>query len=279
MSNTLNEAYYRAVYDVWTHGRWVDPVLATNSITSNFGERPKASRELVGHTFVVQNPRARLLTLGAHAANERFVVANFLWMLSGRDDHAWIGQYNDKGAGLAVDGHYPGAHGRRIGPQLRRVIDLLKEDPTSRRAVLQVSREEDLFTHSRDIPCVLALQFFVRDGRVELVVHMRSQNLLRVFPYDFYAFSMFQEVIAACLGLGVGMYTHQVGSLHFFEGDEDLVSKILDGDCNPSPTMWPIPYIKDLDEVIFEVMHHASGLTGASRVYWQTMLDQLAVPA
>jgi len=240
----LDSAYRQTLADLRGHGQLVPAVQDPTSITTGFGAKAKNFYELRGYTFSIANPRQRLVSGEGRKASEQFCVANFLWMLFGRDDHEFIGHYNQKGAALAeVDGHYPGAHGRRIGNQLFRVIDELRAEHSSRRAVLQVSREEDLFSHSRDIPCVIAIQLFRRpvtllhtngtasnalhNEALDMVVHMRSQNAVFVMPYDIYAFTMFQEFIASALGIQVGTYHHQVGSLHFFEGEEGVVDTIL----------------------------------------------------
>lgn len=250
VANDFETVYRRTLEALMIDGRNVPPVQSPTSITSGFGVKPKASRELVGFTFRLNDPRRRELTNGVRGYHPVFARANFLWMLGQRDDHAWIERFNDKGAGLAeVDGHYPGAHGRRMGNQLQRVIDLLREDPTSRRAVISIYDREDLFTHSRDIPCVLELQLLRRNDRVECVTHMRSQNTVFVMPYDVFAFTMLQEVVAAALGIGVGPYTHQVSSLHMFEGDEEVVRQVLNTRLVESPSMGTMPAVLDVREL------------------------------
>lgn len=309
----LDAAFRTALADLRDSGQLVPAVQDQTSITTGFGNLPKNFRELRGYSFSIAQPRARLVMGEGRKASEQFCIANFLWMLFGRDDHEFIGHYNQKGKLLAeVDGHYPGAHGRRIGNQLLRVIAELKAEPSSRRAVLQVSREEDLFSHSRDIPCVIAIQLFRRPSRslhaagllvpggpevLDMVVHMRSQNSIFVMPYDIYAFTMFQEFIASALGIGLGSYHHQVGSLHFFEGEEVVIDRIL-GEIPPrdgNDIMPTMPALSNLsgpswapvsaEDLIYrlsmgerEVRKHGSTSASLTRLlppYWIDLLNKL----
>ncbi len=297
----LDGAYRRALLDLSVHGQLVPAVLDPTSITTGFGSKPKNFYELRGYAFSIANPRQRLVSGDGRKVSEQFCIANFLWMLFGRDDHEFIGHYNPKGAKLAeVDGHYPGAHGRRIGNQLFRVIDELRAEPSSRRAVLQISREEDLFSHSRDIPCVIAIQLFRRPvtlistpespargpaEALDMVVHMRSQNSIFVMPYDIYAFTMFQEFIASALGIHLGTYHHQVGSLHYFEGEEPIITAILNEGTPSAEISLTMPAFPDAQDLIHRLrmgesevrrLRHTTEAMGRMLPgYWLDLLNKL----
>lgn len=301
----LDAAFRATLQELRSHGRLVPAVQDPTSITTGFGAKPKNFYELLGHSFSIANPRQRLIGGEGRKASEQFCIANFLWMLFGRDDHEFIGHYNQKGAKLAeVDGHYPGAHGRRIGNQLFRVIEELKAEPSSRRAVLQISREEDLFSHSRDIPCVIAIQLFRRPTTLihsfnnnetrrteaealDMVVHMRSQNSIFVMPYDIYAFTMFQEFIASALGIHLGTYHHQVGSLHYFEGEEPVITTILNEGTPQVEISSTMPSFTDPQDMIHRLRmgeaevrkygHTSANLEKLLTPYWIDLLNKLKV--
>lgn len=301
----LDAAFRATLQELRTNGQLVPAVQDPTSITTGFGAKPKDFYELRGHTFSLADPRQRLVGGEGRKASEQFCIANFLWMLFGRDDHEFIGHYNQKGAKLAeVDGHYPGAHGRRIGNQLFRVIEELRAEPSSRRAVLQISREEDLFSHSRDIPCVIAIQLFRRpttlihtfnnnetrrteSETLDMVVHMRSQNSIFVMPYDIYAFTMFQEFIARSLGIHAGTYHHQVGSLHFFDGEQSIIGAILSEPPPPVDLMPTMPQFSDPQDLIHRLRmgeaevrkygHTTAAMEKLLPPYWLELLNKLRV--
>ncbi len=112
------------------------------------------------------SPLDRVLMNGARDANPFFMLYEALWMLAGRNDVKALSHYNTKLAGLASDDGetYNGAYGyrwrktwadkgdaessSRIDPrtqvdQLDIIVDHLKANPYSRRAVLQMWNVED----------------------------------------------------------------------------------------------------------------------------------------
>jgi hypothetical protein len=91
--------------------------------------------------------------------------------------------------------------------------------------VVGIWHPEDLWAaraKSKDIPCTLDWQFLVRDNRLHMGVAMRSNDAWLGFPYDVFAFTCFQRVVAAHLGVDVGLYHHHViGSMHLYARDEE----------------------------------------------------------
>ncbi|PVZ94544.1 thymidylate synthase [Amnibacterium flavum] len=166
------------------------------------------------------DPRSRL----SRSAGRSTVVSalgELCWYLHGSDDVAHVAYYVPQYRREAIDGRLPGAYGPRLfGPggngQLGRVIEILKQKPDSRQAVVQLFDADDL-SRTKDVPCTCTLQFLLRDGRVELIVHMRSNDAFLGLPHDLFAFTMFQELVARSIGAELGAYTHFVGSLHLYD--------------------------------------------------------------
>ena len=57
----------------------------------------------------------------------------------------------------------------------------------------------------------------VREGRLDWMQVMRSNDLLLGTPHNFVQFTMLQEIIAGWLRLDVGRYGHLSDSLHVYE--------------------------------------------------------------
>jgi thymidylate synthase len=59
----------------------------------------------------------------------------------------------------------------------------------------------DLYDQRRtcDVPCTLTLQFLIRQGRLDMIVNMRSNDLLWGFSYDITQFAFVQRLLAMCL--------------------------------------------------------------------------------
>ena len=180
-----------------------------------------ATIELFGCSMTLLNPRARLSRTGARGLAFS-TLAELCWYLSGSDDVSAIAHYVPRYREAAEsDGRVHGAYGPRLfekdgDGQLGAVIDLLRNRPTTRQAVVQIFDKSDLAKRFADVPCTCTMQFLVRQDRLQMIVYMRSNDVFMGFPHDVFAFTMIQEIVARSLGIEVGRYTHMVGSLHVY---------------------------------------------------------------
>jgi thymidylate synthase len=189
-----------------------------------------ATREIIGVVLRLSKPKARL-SRSENRGRTFSALGELLWYLSGSDRLEFIEPYVPLYKDDAVDGVLPGAYGPRIFAmrqkinQLKNVIDTLKENPRTRRAVIQLFNAEDIETRLTEIPCTTTLQFFVRDEKLLLSVTMRSNDAYWGLPHDVFCFTMIQEMVARCLDVGLGEYYHYVGSMHVYER---FVEKIVE---------------------------------------------------
>ncbi|MEV7971194.1 thymidylate synthase [Sphaerisporangium sp. NPDC088356] len=187
--------------------------------------RGMATREVLDVDLALSRPQARLLLASpARVLNVAFAVAETVWILSGSDDE-WIYDYNGQLRKYADDGRLRGAYGprmRRWGghlDQLAQVLALLKADPDSRRAVIQLYDPARDSAGHRDVPCTLGFRFHLRQKRLHMSTTMRSQDLWTGMPYDLFFTTTLHELMAGWLGVELGTYRHHVDSLHLYEDD------------------------------------------------------------
>jgi thymidylate synthase len=167
------------------------------------------------------------------------MVAELLWYLSGNDKTEWISKYSNFWKSISDDGvHANSAYGARLFAkhpkiaggrfsQWEYIIGELKKDPDSRRAVMHLRVPDDSIDAKLDVPCTLALQFFIRDGKLHQIVNMRSSDVIFGIAYDIPAFTLFQEILANELGVELGTYTHMSNSLHIYERHFGMAETIL----------------------------------------------------
>jgi thymidylate synthase len=183
----------------------------------------------LGHELVVGPGPLSIPLSPSRRPDVTFACAQLLWVLAGAEDAASIGFYNPRAEVFAdVNAHLSGAVGPRLGGGrnfLLHNLRLLRRDPATRRAVIPLIYPDDLLNSSRDFPCGLALQFFLREGALTTVCFMRSQSALMVMPYDLVLFRGIQHVLASELGVPVGQYVHLTSSMHIY--DEELISAQL----------------------------------------------------
>jgi thymidylate synthase len=72
-----------------------------------------------------------------------------------------------------------------------------------------------------EVPCLSFCNILVRNGRLNMVVHTRSEDLTWGFPYDTYFFQTYQMILAGLTGFDIGTYTHLVTSLHLYKDTLD----------------------------------------------------------
>lgn len=152
--------------------------------------------------------------------NYKFMVAEWLWIWFGMDDVRTISQYNKEIAKFSDDGEIlSGAYGPRLIVQEAHVAKTLAEDRDSRQAVFTIFSPHP--PKSKDIPCTLTLQIFVRAGVVHATVNMRSSDIWLGLPYDFFTFSMFVNLFCSKFmpECELGSMTFNLGSSHLYHSD------------------------------------------------------------
>ncbi len=209
-----------------------------------------------------EKPFQRVLFNTQRDCNPFFHLYESLWMLAGKNDVESLKFYNSKIGVIASDNGetFNGAYGYRwrTGPgwddsymgnpflvnQLDILIEHLKQNPNSRRAVLQMwNVGDDLLKidSSKDVCCNLSVLFSLRKRtyhtisdtvnkygngvniRHELVyldmtVTNRSNDMIwGMLGANVVHFSFLQEYVANCLGVQVGNYYHFTNNLHVYE--------------------------------------------------------------
>lgn len=197
---------------------------AYNRLLTELRQAPESSprgmltKELVGVQLRIVNPLSRLAYAPGRRLSLPFAIAETLWIWSGRDDLAYVARYNKRYAQFSDDGKtLYGAYGSRAKEQLDRVVQQLTNDHDSRQAVVAIYDANDGVTITKDVPCTQGWQFLLREGKLSMICTMRSNDVFWGLPYDLFANTMIQEWMAKHIGVAVGEYIHQAGSMHAYE--------------------------------------------------------------
>ncbi len=254
-----------------------------------------------------EKPLERVLFNQARDANPTALLYEAMWMLAGRNDVEPLAyytrqfrEYSDDGETLNGAYGYRWRHARFYHPegqwgqdQLEVLIDHLKADPNSRRAVLQMWEvESDLLKigpgegTSRDVCCNLSVMFSLREtgketmsfkeerhnplvpipGTVkitpervlDITVTNRSNDLVwGLLAANYTCFSVLAEYMAARLGVGVGKYHHFTNNLHCYIERKDWspVEWLADETPQYETFRQSVPLIRDVE--VFEREMHA----------------------
>lgn len=198
--------------------------------------RGMPTKEIFGSSFTLSNPRARVLSIVGRRWNHALAIGELCWHLRQSDDveslahyaHIWRDFADDS---LTIRGS---CYGKKIfsnspsrPSRWSIALNLLKDDPDTRRAIVTVGGFDDDHPElSNDVSCVQSLHFFIRNNKLNIYVHMRSNDAFIGLPYDVYLLTFFQELMALELGVELGTYLHFADSLHLYLRDEERASSI-----------------------------------------------------
>lgn len=225
--NSFSEVYKKAIMTILRNGQEVSP-------------RGSKTFELAPATIVIKDARKLLTMPKLRNGNYAFQLAEALWMLRGSNDLDEIAHYNRVWRHFEDEdekGILNGAYGERLRAwngeidQFTEVYKKLKEDPYSRQATMIIfdperdNKKHENGKYSKDIPCTNYFNFQIRDGKLNMLTVMRSNDLHKGTLYDIPNFIIFQHILAGWLEVEVGKYTHVAASLHIYEDDiENLIN-------------------------------------------------------
>lgn len=120
------------------------------------------------------------------------------------------------------DGKFSYTYSERIGDQVEKVIAELKEHPASRNAIIGMWNPDidiDRIGGKMRVPCTMFYQPIIRDGKLNMVYVIRSNDLMTHWCHDIYLAISLQEYIAKELGIETGAFYQFVTSLHGYHKD------------------------------------------------------------
>ena len=224
----LNEAFVKSLKSIETTGRSVQ-------------SRGTKQKELLFHSLCIEDPTALSIDVPARRINPDNAIAEWLWYLSqdrgvkniGKLANIWLQIQDEKGECESNYGTY------LLGQQWGWVINELIKDPDSRRATLAINQPHHKGKNNADYPCTQYIHFFIRDNRLHLGVHMRSNDANFGFCNDVFTFCMFQQLMLNDYNhslkslrstqpqIQLGKYYHTAGSFHIYENHWPMMDKIL----------------------------------------------------
>lgn len=177
-----------------------------------------------------------IVTNISRKVNYGFMFAEALYIIAGQSNVSFLerhikkfGDYSDM---------YPfqqGSYGPPFVEQVRYVVENLSDNEDSRQAVMTIWRPNP--RPSKDIPCTIALQFLIRNGKLNTIVTMRSSDVFTGLIYDMFCFSTMSAVVLAYLEMPhikLGTCWINAGSSHLYDKDQPRV-KALEANAAPLP--------------------------------------------
>jgi len=135
--------------------------------------------------------------------------------------------------------------------QLANAINLIKENPTSRRIIVTAWNPGELGQMALP-PCHAFFQFFVSDGKLSLQMYQRSCDMFLGVPFNIASYSLLLHMTAQVTGLKPYEFVHTLGDTHIYHNHFEQVKEQLSRKPFPLPQLWLNPEIKNIDDFTME---------------------------
>lgn len=189
------------------------------TMISDNGSESNGTKRLFNIGFYIKNPMDNLISLSWRGWTESYANLEWEWYLSQNRSvevlktHAKTWDKMHDGSNI-VNSNYGYLWNKNN--QLEKVVNILKADPSSRRAVITLYDGKDIDDYALDTPCTLNIVFNIAHGLLNMSVLMRSNDLWYGFCNDQYCFSNLQKQVAKQLGIKVGWYYHFANDMHLY---------------------------------------------------------------
>jgi thymidylate synthase len=216
----FRNGYVRVVADVLRAGAPASP-------------RGEPTVEVLDYSFTLLGTDDALPLGVGRGVAPRLAAMEALQLVAGTTDPSQIGEAYPAMRGFMDGGSFWGAYGPRARHQMARAVELLRQDPQTRRAVVGLWDERDLYVEGvQNYPCATEVQFLLRPfaGEPELhtFVTMRANDAWRGLAYDVFVFAQLGWSVANALGVRHHEYHHHARSMHLYVGDLELAQHMVD---------------------------------------------------
>lgn len=133
--------------------------------------------------------------------------------------------------------------------QVQRAIDMLKNNPNSRRIVVS-AWHPGLLEEMALPPCHVMYIFNVTDGKLNCHLTQRSGDIALGIPFNLACYSALTMAIANEVGLEYGEFAHTIVDAHIYENHVDGLKEQLTREPKPLPKLHIAD--KPLDDLQFE---------------------------
>ncbi len=216
------------------------------------------------------------------------MLSELLWFISGSDNiydlktylksnRLWDGNYEDYLNRLGIDKNdgsmgriygvqwrrWKGANGKVVD-QLQNAIELIRENPESRRIMVDAWNAAE--TGTRDValpPCHNFFQFYVAEGKLSLQMYQRSCDMFLGVPLNIASYSVLLHMVAKITGLVPHEFIHVLGDAHIYLNHLDAVKEQLSRKPYPLPKLriknrgqTEIDHFEMVDFELINYQHH-----------------------
>ena len=135
--------------------------------------------------------------------------------------------------------------------QLKECINLIKNEPTSRR-IIMTSWDPSSLKLMALPPCHIMCQFEVSKGELNCMMYQRSCDMGLGVPFNIASYSLLTYLIAHSCSLKPGEFIHSMGDVHVYMNHIEPLKIQLKRTPSPFPTIKINCDPKEIDKYTFE---------------------------
>ena len=191
----------------------------------------------------------------------KVMASELLWFISGSsnlkdlkaiypENRIWDANYEDysKRTRKNLDGDMGRIYGcqwrnwvtaeGKIVDQLQDAIDLLRQNPDSRRIIVSSWNPGEIEPEQVALPpCHSFFQFYVSNNKLSLHMYQRSADMFLGVPFNIASYSLLLHIVAMITNLEADEFVHTIGDAHIYLNAVDQVKLQLKRDPKPLPEL------------------------------------------
>lgn len=191
------------------------------------------------------------------------IIHELLWFLAGDTNvkylqengvriwNEWADENGDLGHIYGYQWRsWPDYNGGHID-QISEVIDQIKNNPDSRRIIVNAWNVADLGNMNLP-PCHMFFQFYVADGKLSLQMYQRSADTFLGVPFNIASYALLLMMMAQVTDLKPGEFIHTTGDTHLYVNHLEQVQLQLTREPRALPKMKINPDVKSIFDFKYE---------------------------
>ena len=135
--------------------------------------------------------------------------------------------------------------------QIKRAIETIKKNPTSRRIIVSAWNVADVEDMALP-PCHTMFQFFVAEGRLSCQLYQRSGDVFLGVPFNIASYALLTMMIARECGLESGEFIHTLGDAHLYLNHLEQAAEQLSREPRLLPKMKLNPNVTSVFDYTYE---------------------------
>ncbi len=191
------------------------------------------------------------------------IIHELLWFLNGDTNinylkengvkiwDAWADENGDLGPVYGKQWRRWETPDGKVIDQISRSVDLIKNNPDSRRIIVNAWNVGELEQMALT-PCHCLFQFYVADGKLSCLLYQRSADTFLGVPFNIASYALLTMMIAQVCDLEVGEFIHHFGDVHLYSNHLEQANLQLAREHRPLPTLKINPEVKSIFDFKFE---------------------------